>query len=558
MTRTALILAAHGSQKAPAANAVVRALAERVRTLGLFDEVTAAFHRGEPGLTEVLDQIAADDATIVPIMTSAGYYSEVVLPRDLASNDRFGQIEMRITAPIGTHPKVAAFAAARFRKACERFGFDPKATRAAVVGHGTPRHPGSRLATEAAARRIERLTGCRSAAGFFLEEAPAVETVVDWADGCDVVVIPFLIGGSHVMRDIPRRLGIDAAADAWRPFRAEVDGVCVVCDRAVGEYPGIAEVVVALARTGGGRSNDDGPRPVRELRLGTRGSALARWQAEHVAERLRSVGVAVRLVEVSTVGDRVLDCAIQQLPTAGPFSDDIERLLLAGEIDLAVHSLKDLPLRSTPGLRVVAVLPRGDAGDVLVSRSGLTLAELPAGVVVGTSSPRRAAQLLALRPDLRTAIIRGPVDARIRQVHAGRFDAALLARAGLERLGLSGKISEDLSIEAMLPAPGQAALAVQVRSVDAGTAAICRFLNDAATQQATAAELAFARAYEDQRGLAVAAFATADERITLHARLISLDGSRQRDARIVGDDPIETAGEAIRRLGGGPATAEVA
>ncbi len=558
MTRTALILAAHGSQKAPAANAVVRALAERVRARGLFDEVTAAFHRGEPALTEVLDQVAADDVTIVPIMTSAGYYSEVVLPRDLASNDRFGQIEMRITAPIGTHPTVAALAAARFREICERFGFDPKATRVAVVGHGTPRHPGSRLATEAAARRIERLTDCRGAAGFFLEEVPAVEAIIGWADGCDVVVIPFLIGGSHVMRDIPRRLGVDLAADESRPFRADVDGVRVVCDRAVGEYPEIAEVVVALARAGGGRSDNDGPRPVGELRLGTRGSPLARWQAEHVAERLRCAGIAVRLVELSTVGDRVLDRAIHQLPTAGPFSDDIERLLLKGVIDLAVHSLKDLPLHPTPGLRIVAVLPRGDAGEALVSRSGLTLAELPSGAVVGTSSPRRAAQLRALRPNLRTAIVRGPVDARIRQVHAGRFDAVLLARAGLERLGLSGEISEDLSLEAMLPAPGQAALAIQVRSTDVDTKSICRFLDDAATRRATAAELAFARAYEGRRNAAVAAFATAAERITLHARVMSLDGTRRRDARVVGDDPMETAGEALRRLGGGPATAEVA
>ncbi len=273
------------------------------------------------------------------------------------------------------------------------------------------------------------------------------------------------------------------------------------------------------------------------LRLGTRASRLALWQTHFCAARLRRLGVRTDIVVLTASGDRDLSRPIPDLPSAAPFSDDIERALLEGRIDAAVHCLKDLPLQPTPGLSLAAVLKRGDPREALVSRDGRRLNELPVGAAVGTSSPRRAAQLRALRPDLVPRPIRGPVEDRVRQVRTGHFDAAVLAVAGLQRLGLTAEIAEVFDIRRLMPAPAQAALVIQVRADDRCTAAAIRPLDHAPTRLAVTAELEFQRHFDGQADVAVAALATVGwyghlarpgngryARTTLHARLLRANG----------------------------------
>ena len=228
--------------------------------------------------------------------------------------------------------------------------------------------------------------------------------------------------------------------------------------------------------------------------VGTRGSRLALRQTEIVLESLRSAHheMPFEVRTVRTAGDRSR-ASLGRIGGRGVFIIELERALLGGEIDIAVHSLKDLPSRETPGLAIAAVARREDPRDAVVSRNGLTLADLPSGAVVGTGSPRRAAQLLALRPDLRIADIRGNVDTRIRKMQDGEYDAVVLAAAALARLGWLDQATELLSLDVMLPAVGQGALAVQVRTDDAETAEVVRAAEHPETRVAVAAERAFER-----------------------------------------------------------------
>jgi hydroxymethylbilane synthase len=230
---------------------------------------------------------------------------------------------------------------------------------------------------------------------------------------------------------------------------------------------------------------------MRPLKLGTRGSALARRQAEIVIETL--IGATIELVIVQTEGDRRTEAPLEEIGGEGVFVKDIERRLLGGEIDIAVHSLKDMPARDPEGLIIGAVLPRADARDALVARDGLTLEQLPVGAHVGTDSKRRATQLLALRPDLRIESIRGNVDTRIGKVTAGDYDAAVLAVAGLARLGILERASQVFTTEEMLPACGQGILAVQCRADDAEVLRTLSAVDDASTRAAADAERAFLR-----------------------------------------------------------------
>ena len=199
------------------------------------------------------------------------------------------------------------------------------------------------------------------------------------------------------------------------------------------------------------------------LRLGTRRSALATTQSTWVADRLRAAGHDVELVEITTHGD-VSTEHLTSIGGTGVFAAAIRRALINREIDLAVHSLKDLPVTPEPGLVIAAIPAREDPRDVLVARDGLTLGELPAGAIIGTGSPRRAAQLNALGLGFEVRPIRGNVDTRIRFVHSGACDAVVLARAGLQRLGRLDDVTETLDPLQMLPAPGQGALAVECRT----------------------------------------------------------------------------------------------
>lgn len=245
------------------------------------------------------------------------------------------------------------------------------------------------------------------------------------------------------------------------------------------------------------------------LRLGTRRSPLARTQSEWVAERLRRLGHSVRLVEIVTHGDRS-SAPLTDIGGTGVFASALREALRDGRIDLAVHSLKDLPVSPEEDLRVAAVPQREDPRDVLVTRSGRGLAALPAGALVGTGSPRRAAQLAVARPDVSVLPIRGNVGTRLAMVAAGDCDAIVLAAAGLARLGLSDHVSEVLETAVMLPAPGQGALAVECRADRADLLQALSVLDDPATRTATTAERALLSALEAGCTAPVGALAVLD------------------------------------------------
>ena len=244
--------------------------------------------------------------------------------------------------------------------------------------------------------------------------------------------------------------------------------------------------------------------------LGTRPSRLARWQTDWVRGQLQASWPRLR-VEVklfTTAGDRVPDVPLPTIGTKGLFTTDLERGLHAGEIDLAVHSLKDLPVDDPPDTALGAICARADARDVLVfAQPGQTLADLPQGARVGTCSLRRSTQLLALRPDLTILPVRGNVDTRLAKVQRGDYDAIVLAAAGLIRLGLGEHIGQYLSFDEMLPAPGQAALAVQCRADDVAARALLAPLDDPAARAATTAERSFLQGLGGGCSAPVAAYA---------------------------------------------------
>jgi hydroxymethylbilane synthase len=227
--------------------------------------------------------------------------------------------------------------------------------------------------------------------------------------------------------------------------------------------------------------------------VGTRGSMLARWQAAHIAQALREAHPALTIEEkvIVTEGDRISAGPLWNAGGKGLWVKEIEAALLAGEIDLAVHSMKDVPGELAPGLILAAIPARADIRDAVVSRDGSKLDTLPDSARVGTTSLRRAFQLKVIRPDLDIQILRGNLDTRLRKVADGVVDAAILACAGLDRLGFADRISERLPIERMLPAVGQGALAIETRADDPRTLAACRSLEDRETTIAVTAERAF-------------------------------------------------------------------
>jgi hydroxymethylbilane synthase len=280
------------------------------------------------------------------------------------------------------------------------------------------------------------------------------------------------------------------------------------------------------------------------LRLGTRRSALATTQSEWVAQQLRALGHTVELVEVTTEGD-TSTASLSTLGGTGVFAAALRRALLDGQVDLAVHSLKDLPTTPEPGLVVAAIPVREDPRDVLVSSGGVTLGELPTGSVVGTGSPRRVAQLAALGLGLEFKDIRGNVDTRIAMVRDGALDGVVLARAGLARLGRLDEAGEVLDPLQVLPAPGQGALAVECREDDAATIAVVRELEDPDTRAAVTAERAVLAALEAGCSAPVGALAEVVEgedgpELSLRAFVGAVDGSLDLRRSLVGplDQPV--------------------
>lgn len=266
------------------------------------------------------------------------------------------------------------------------------------------------------------------------------------------------------------------------------------------------------------------------LRLGTRRSVLARTQSGHVADALRARGHQVELVPVTTQGDQDTATPLRALGGTGVFVSALRDALRQGLIDCAVHSLKDLPTTDDTDLTIAAIPAREDSRDALIARDGLRLADLPAGAVIGTGSPRRRAQLLALGLGLQVAELRGNVDTRLASVLDGRHDAVVLAAAGLRRLGRAGEITDLLDPLVMLPAPGQGALAVECRSDDAATRALLTVLDCADTRAAVTAERALLAALEAGCSAPIGALADVVEgfdgpELSLRAVVAATDGS---------------------------------
>lgn len=282
----------------------------------------------------------------------------------------------------------------------------------------------------------------------------------------------------------------------------------------------------------------------RRLRVGTRDSRLALWQTQAVIDAIlaRQPALRVERVPISTIGDRLTDVPLPRIGAKGVFTRELEDGLRDGTIDLAVHSLKDLPTEQPRGLALGAVLARDDPRDALVASSPTGLATLAVGARVGTSSLRRRAQLLAARPDLDVRDLRGNVPTRVDIVLRGELDAAVLALAGLKRLDLTGHVREILSPQVMLPAPGQGAMAVQVRADDVPALALLATLDHAPTHLATSAERALLGHLEGGCQVPVGALAviSTDGVMTLDALVASLDGRqavrRSASARVGTED----------------------
>lgn len=264
-----------------------------------------------------------------------------------------------------------------------------------------------------------------------------------------------------------------------------------------------------------------------QLVIGTRGSKLARWQAEYIADRLRKQydGLVVRLKHIVTTGDKIVNVPLAQIGGKGLFTKELEVAMLNGEIDLAVHSLKDMPTELPAGLIFAAITERADPWDAFVSLRYHTIDELPHGASLGTSSLRRKAQLLHYRPDLRIYDLRGNIDTRLHKLVERPFDAIILAAAGLKRLGWGGEIRQILSADICLPAVGQGALAIEIRQSDDQVLAMLEFLNDESAQLATTAERAFLQTVEGGCQVPVGVFGQLiGNEIKLEAIIASLDG----------------------------------
>lgn len=283
------------------------------------------------------------------------------------------------------------------------------------------------------------------------------------------------------------------------------------------------------------------------LRIATRGSKLALIQAELAAAKLRAIHpqLEIELMTITTAGDRDQSTPLPEGEKAGWFTSAIQEALLREDADVAVHSYKDLPTKRPEGLTIAAVPVREDPRDAFVSRERAGLRALPRGAVVGTSSPRRTAQLLELRPDLVVRPIRGNVDTRIAKVEAGEFDGAVLALAGLRRLGLEARADEVFGFEEMLPAPAQGALALECRTADTATRALLAAVDDPALRQVVTAERMFLATIDGGCSFPAAAYAE-HFGTTLKLNALLATGGRIVRSKMAG--PAETAGGLGRQL----------
>ena len=291
-----------------------------------------------------------------------------------------------------------------------------------------------------------------------------------------------------------------------------------------------------------------------QLGIGSRGSQLALWQANHISALLRARGYEVEIEIIHTTGDKITDVALAKVGTKGMFTKEIEEALAAGKVDLAVHSLKDLPTELPKGFEIAAISERQDPRDALCSRHYAKIADLPKGARVGTSSLRRQAQLKAIRPDLDIHSLRGNVDTRLRKLEQGDYDAIILAAAGLKRLGKTELIQQIIPAEIMCPAAGQGALGIEIREGDTKTRDLLAFLNDPNARAATTCERTLLHSLGGGCQVPIGAFAEMrDGKLHLESIVADPDGTRLlRDSR-EGDDPEKLgnqAGASLLKRGG--------
>jgi hydroxymethylbilane synthase len=291
-----------------------------------------------------------------------------------------------------------------------------------------------------------------------------------------------------------------------------------------------------------------------KLIFATRPSALARWQTQWVIDALQGIYPELVCEEkvITTQGDKILDKPLPEIGGKGLFTHELENELLSGAVHCAVHSLKDLPVASSPGLTIGCIPIRGEVRDALISKDGSALATLPQNAVVGTSSLRRAAQLRAARPDLKVVSLRGNVDTRLRKAMEGQYDAIILAGAGVTRLGLDQHVTEWLSLAVMLPAPGQGALAVQCRADDQTTLDLLAGLDDETTRNLVTAERAFLSGLGGGCAVPVAAFAEVSVQsqvssLRLTGLVISEDGTKAIKVTGEGAEALQLGDELARR-----------
>ena len=290
------------------------------------------------------------------------------------------------------------------------------------------------------------------------------------------------------------------------------------------------------------------------LRIGSRGSQLALWQANHISALLRQHGHEVELEIIKTTGDKITDVALAKVGTKGMFTKEIEEALAEGRIDLAVHSLKDLPTELSPGFEIAAVTTRENPRDVFCSHKYASIEDLPRGARVGTSSLRRQAQLRAVRPDVDIHPLRGNVDTRLRKLEAGEYDAIILAAAGLNRLGKTESVRQVIPAGVMCPAAGQGALGIEIRAEDTITRQHLLFLDDAAARATTTCERALLNKLGGGCQVPIGAFAEVyDGRLHLEAIVAEPDGSKILRESRDGSEPVqlgESVGEILRQRGG--------
>ncbi len=297
------------------------------------------------------------------------------------------------------------------------------------------------------------------------------------------------------------------------------------------------------------------------LRIGSRGSQLALWQANHIADLLRAHGHTVEMEIIKTTGDKITDVALSMVGTKGMFTKEIEEALVEHRVDLAVHSLKDLPTELTADFEIAAITERADPRDVFCSAKFGNIDALPQGANVGTSSLRRQAQLKAIRPDLRIHPLRGNVDTRLRKLEQGEYDSNILAVAGLTRLGKTRFVRQVIPVEMMTPAAGQGALGIEVRRGDAATRTEIAFLDDAAARATTTCERALLNKLGGGCQVPIGAFAEVQNgRIRLSALVAHPDGTKVLRETRQGDDPQrlgDEVGETLLLRGGDAILEEV-